>query len=115
MGNTNTLSDNQSLAVAGQILEQLGGQRFIAMTGARNLVGGGESLSFRVGRNDRGVTHVRITLEPCDLYRCEFLKIRGTRPPQTLADVPNVFADQLRDVFTAQTGLETSLGTMGRA
>jgi hypothetical protein len=100
------------MQVAQTILAQLGGNRFIAMTGARNLVSdahcGRGSLSFKVGRNERGVTHVRITLQSNDLYRVESLKVRGLNIA-TVADVSGVYADQLRATFTAQTGLATSL------
>jgi len=36
------------LTVANTILEQLGGRKFIAMTGARNFVGDFSGLSFRL-------------------------------------------------------------------
>jgi hypothetical protein len=100
------------MQVAETILAQLGGQRFVAMTGARNLVGEANrdrgALTFKVGRNARGVTHVRITLTDADLYRVETLKVRGG-VVATLADVQGVYADKLRQVFTAATGLDTSL------
>lgn len=98
--------------IAQTILAQLGGNKFLAMTGARNLVGDAHcergSLSFKVGKNANGVTHVRITLTTADLYRVESLKVRGMTIA-TLATADGVYADQLRATFTAQTGLDTSL------
>lgn len=100
------------MQVAQTILAQLGGQRFVVMTGARNLVSDAHCergcLSFKVGKNAKGVTHVRITLQADDLYRVETLKVRGmTITP--VADVRGVYADKLRATFTAATGLDTSL------
>jgi hypothetical protein len=100
------------MQVAQTILAQLGGNRFIAMTGARNLVSDAHcergSLSFKVGRNGKGVTHVRITLTDADLYRVETLKVRGLNIT-TLDTANDVFADQLRAAFEGMTGLATSL------
>ena len=103
-----------NLQVAQTILQQLGGGRFVAMTGSKDFVGSENGLSFRVGRNDKGITHVRITLTAMDDYQCEFLKIRGASV-KPIAFRDGVYADQLQEVFTSKTGLYTSLGTMGRA
>jgi hypothetical protein len=43
------------LTVAKTILAQLGGERFVMMTGATNFVGGADSLAFRVGSNPKRV------------------------------------------------------------
>jgi hypothetical protein len=60
------------------ILTQLGGNKFLAMTGASNLLGGENVLSFKIGRNPAKVSHVRITLTAMDDYQVEFLNIRGS-------------------------------------
>ncbi|MFA7291893.1 MAG: hypothetical protein WC023_06550 [Rhodocyclaceae bacterium] len=95
------------MQTAQTILQQLGGNRFCAMTGATNFVGREDGLSFKVGRNAKRVTHVRVTLTPADLYEVEYLAIRGTtiRP---VAKSEGVYADMLRDDFTRETGLYTS-------
>lgn len=97
-----------TLQVANTILAQLGGNRFVAMTGAKNLLGSERGLSFKVGTNAKKVTHVRIGLEPSDEYTVEFLTIRGTNIKRT-ALREGVQVAELRDVFTAETGLYTSL------
>lgn len=118
--------------IAMTILSQLGGNKFRAMTGATNFLDLGESeakearpehdapavaarlggIAFKLGRF-AGVktTHVRVTLSHSDLYTMEFLNVRGYNM-KTLATVGGLYAEQLREVFTRQTGLETSLGTM---
>lgn len=97
------------MQVAQTILAQLGGNRFLVMTGARNLVGRPDGLSFKVGSNAKKVSHVRVTLEASDLYTVEFLSIRGTQAPRTLARRAGVYADSLQAVFTTETGLDTRL------
>ena len=106
------------LRVAETIAEQIGGPA-LYMIGARNLVGSGPEadhrgrLSFKVGRNARKVTHVRITLEPTDLYTLEFLRVPSLRArdltPETLSTVEGVYFDQLRPVIERETGLRTHL------
>ena len=70
------------LTAAKTILEQLGGEFFVAMTGAKNLVGTEDSLTFEVGRNPKHVSHVRVTQTPGDLYAVTFFR-RG-KAPQSL-------------------------------
>ncbi len=90
------------------ILEQLGGNKFIAMTGAKNFVGGKKSLSFKIGDNCKKVTHVRITLSDKDLYDMEFLKIRGIKV-SVLNKSEDLCFDSLQKVFTLHTGMYTHL------
>src|SRR5262245_2414128 len=56
------------LTVPKTILEQLGGNDFIARTGATAFISTEDSLTFRAGRNSNSVSHVRITLTATDLY-----------------------------------------------
>jgi len=102
------------MTIANTILAQLGGNKFIAMTGAKNLIGGANYLSLqmpttRIARN--GINCLRVTLTPADDYKVEFIKIRGMNI-KTVSEFDGIYADMLRDLFTRETGLETSLGTM---
>ena len=65
------------MTVARSILDQLGGARFVAMTGARELVGSADSLTFKIGVNPKRVRQVRVTLTPADLYSVTFFRIGG--------------------------------------
>ena len=94
---------------AGETLKQLGGNKFIAMTGAKNFTVGKEGLAFKIGRNAKAVNYVVIQLNGKDLYDMKFQK--GTRVLKTANDV---YGDQLQKMFTKHTGMYTSLGTMGR-
>ena len=100
------MSTNKEIAET--ILRQLGGNRFIAMTGASSFSYGDRCLTFRIGKNEKKVKAVRITLEPSDTYRMEFMAIRNLEV-KTLSDASNVYCDNIREVFMNHTGLYTSL------
>ena len=95
--------------VATKILEQLGGNRFLAMTGSKNLVNHGNALSMKFPKpRGRQVNYLKITLEPADMYTMEFGYIRGLN--YTPHDpITGVYARELQEIFTAKTGLDTHL------
>jgi hypothetical protein len=105
------------MTTAKTILEQLGGGRFIAMTGAKDLVGGASDLSFRLKPCDykkkiagKAITHVRITLTDADDYKVEALNCSIKTGIQVLATETNVYCDTLQDAFLRMTGLMTRFG-----
>ena len=92
------------------ILKQLGGNKFIAMTGAKNLATGGnkKNLSFSIGRNSKGVTHVMIKLTSMDTYEMEFINMRGAKR-KVIKKVKGVYGDMLPKIFQKYTGMRTRL------
>ena len=100
------------MRVAKTIQKQLGGKA-LYMLGAKNLVGGDNYLSFRIGRNSKGVNYVKITLNPKDLYDVEFGAVRGMNY-KVKSVVKDIYADMLHKAIEDHTGMYTSLGTMGR-
>lgn len=94
------------MEAAKTILEQLGGRRFIIMTGTHNLVAGKNELTMKLRRNSCGASHLRVTLTPLDLYRMEFIKVRKGEP-HTVTSFDGIYADQLQDIFESITGLYT--------
>lgn len=95
--------------VAATILEQLGGSRFIAMTGAKDFVGSSESLMFRLPAGAKGrINKVYITLEPYDTYTLGCFNVRGASVT-TVAIESMLYANQLQTAFTRMTGLDTHL------
>ncbi len=98
------------IAVAAVILEQLGGRRFLAMTGAKHLLAHPSALSFRLPSSfaRKRINFVRIELNVMDLYNITFSCVRGTEIVHE-EQLRNVDCEQLRGVFTSTTGLETSL------
>lgn len=108
-----------ALEVAKTILATLGGNRFVAMTGAKHMLGDASELTFKLpgGNFSNGVNFVRIRLEASDTYTVEFWKI-GRAPSFKMTEIAKaegVYSDALRAVFERHTGLATSLGTMGGA
>ena len=101
------------LKVAETILAQLGGGRFIAMTGAHNFVGSSYSLTFRIPKAREGINGVRIELQGDDTYSVHFLRVRGAQWIK-VEGLAGVYADMLRDVFSRATGLALSLGPTRR-
>ena len=103
------IKESSGKQIAQTILQQLGGNKFIAMTGAKNLGFTNKGIQMKIGRNAKGVTHVIIDLDRGkDLYNIEFVKIRGVKRT-TVKKLKGVYADQLGKIFTKYTGLRTSL------
>ena len=67
-----------------------------------------KSLHMRIGKNSKGINHVKITLMPDDTYKMDFGRIRKL-DYKVVRSVTGVYAEALRDVFTEVTGLYTSL------
>lgn len=106
------LPRSADLDVANTILAQLGGPRFLAMTGAKGLVGGPAALSFKLPRGAKdGINAVRVVLDASDTYTVAFLKVgrRGTYSVKTIAETSGVYGDGLQALFTSRTGLHTHL------
>jgi ribosomal protein L5 len=92
------------------VLKQLGGNKFIMMTGAKNFVQDAKKrmIGFKIGRNSKSINYVRITLNGMDTYDMEFLRIRGGKVT-VVKEVKGVYNDQLQSIFTKYTGLYTHL------
>jgi hypothetical protein len=95
---------------AEEVLRQLGGRRFIAMTGANSFVKDKEkrSIVFKIPKGGNGINYVKITLNGSDTYDIEFIKMRSGN--MTIVNTANdIYAEQLQEVFTENTGLYTHL------
>ncbi|ECG0550712.1 hypothetical protein BSD57_24480 [Salmonella enterica subsp. enterica serovar Enteritidis] len=97
--------------IAAEILKQLGGRKFIAMTGAKQLISlekGG--LIFKLPSNFAlsGINLVKIELDPSDTYSVYFYKSRGASLKE-VKTMTMIYCDQLQEVFTDVTGLNTYL------
>lgn len=107
-------SDYQ-LAIARTILGQLGGNRFVAMTGARQFVALEapglqfdlpEDSCFSIGR----ICRMQVRLDPCDTYTVTALAREGSRSGYCeVSSQSGVYCNILEGVFTEMTGLFTRL------
>ena len=96
-------------AVATAIIAQLGGRRFMAMTGTRHFLVTGDGVQFRIGRGAlHGITLVTIALTPMDTYRVRFYRTRGVTST-LVEELDDVYCDTLRSAFTRVTGFDTRL------
>lgn len=96
--------------IANTILAQLGGSRFIIMTGAKNLIflnekRGGLQFSLKAKK----INKVRIILNDNDLYDIEFGFYASRKFTYSVVkSVENIGAEQLVNIFEETTGLFTS-------
>ncbi len=98
--------------VAQTILQQLGGNKFLAMTGAKNLTYGTNKeglpqLSFKFPMS-KVANYCSIILQANDTYTMQFTKIRGTNFT-ALKPIEGLYDDMLASCFEGMTGLRTSL------
>ena len=96
------------MSIAGIILEQLGGGRFIAMTGSKNFVDCGNALSMHLTRNRVGAKFLKIELKGDDTYTMTFSKLKNNSLV-VLKEFDMIYNDQLQEIFTSVTGLYTRL------
>ncbi len=99
-----------NMQVAKTILEQMGGNQFIAMTGAHHLAGSKNTLHFSF-KGSRKTNKCKITLNGVDLYDVEFFKLnlRAADPCPLINSYNNIYCDQLQGIFEKATWLYTSL------
>ena len=95
--------------VARIIWEQLGGNKFRVMTGAKNLLNTGDGLAMRIGRNSSNSNYLKITLNSMDTYDMTFAKLTKMGELKSVSEYNNIYNDMLTDIFTSHTGMYTSL------
>jgi len=91
-------------------INQLGGHRFIAMTGAKNFVFDrkNSTLTFQIGRGAKNaVNYVKVRLNGLDLYDVSFYRKWGTNF-RLIVQETDLYFDQLQPIFTENTGFYTS-------
>ncbi len=91
---------NDDMAIANEIRNQIG-QMGLTMMGAKNFIGGSDHLQFKIGRNAKRVTHIRITLDASDTYTVRFTRV-GRAPKYTiteLGEVEGVYVSDLRAIL----------------
>lgn len=96
------------MEVATTILNQLGGRRFVMMTGSKNFIAKSNGLTMKLSRNQSGANYLSIELTPRDTYKMTFSSIRNFNIT-TKKVMDDVYCDQLQSMFTHVTGLYTRL------
>lgn len=109
-----TTTNEQATSVAKDIIRYLGGNKFIAMTGANNFTSLRDDMGgvvFRIGRNKGPhgtVSHVRVILNYDDSFTMTFIRVRGVKVTEVQKFV-GLYCDQLEDTFKEVTGMATRL------
>lgn len=110
------------------IVEQIGGNKFLAMTGSKFQYYGHNKLGYvylmiKLTKNQSKAQYLKIQLNGLDLYDLTFSRIKKTLTPLakelgikvydeeviTVKEYKDVYADMLQDIFTSMTGLYTTL------
>ena len=113
----------EGMEIGKEILRQLGGGRFVAMTGAKHIgfCTKTNSLSMKLTRNKLGAQWLNIRLTSMDDYTMTFTKEKKKHETLggikfctkseliTLKEIEGVYCDQLQEFFTRETGLDTHL------
>ncbi len=98
--------------VAQTILSQLGGNRFIVMTGASKFVGSPDTLYFHLPRGSAKdkINHVAVKLNAMDTYDMTFSNFSARKlTVKPVTEFAGAYAEDLRRLFESATGLYTSL------
>ena len=98
------------MSVAKEILSQLGGNRFVSMTGAKNFGDVGNGLAFQIPAKltKNRINAVKVVLDPSDTYTVKFLRITS-KELKTVSEHNMIYCDQLVELFESETGLYTYL------
>jgi formate-dependent phosphoribosylglycinamide formyltransferase (GAR transformylase) len=95
-----------SNAIATTIAQQLGGNKFIAMTGASFMADGNTLIVKFKGSRIANIMYV--TLNSMDLYDVKICKYRGLNV-KVIKEVEGAYNDMLCPIFEQTTGLRTKL------
>ena len=102
------------------ILEQLGGSKFLAMTGANHLLSDRNTLRMNLPKNASKANRLWITLNANDTYTMNFFRFTAGKLNKktftwtedkkvNVKEFKGVYCDMLQDIFTSVTGMYTHL------
>lgn len=108
------------MTVGGIVVNQLGGSKFFAMTGAVALFADNKGLCLTIPRNKSKANRLLITLNADDTYTMRFFRYTAPRlnhktmmyTEEKSTDItvyPQVYCNQLQSLFTQATGMHTYL------
>ena len=94
------------MTIANEILNQLGGNKFIAMTGAACYSDGNTLVAKFKGSRVANIMYV--TLNEMDTYDVKICKFKNL-DVNVVKEVKGAYSDMLKSIFENTTGLRTSL------
>ena len=103
--------------IANTILQQLGGHKFVVMTGVKQLIADdvheNPALRMNLSRNATSANRLTISLMPDDTYTMEFyrqeIKKDWSVKRTEIEKREGVYCDMLQDIYTEVTGQYTYL------
>lgn len=106
------MNKDYSKTIANTIYQQIGGNRFKTMTGAKSFVIIDSGLQFdlpnRFAKN--GINRITVKLDPSDTYTVTAFKLcRKSMVLSKMEEESMIYCDMLEDIFTSFTGLVTRL------
>ncbi len=99
--------------IAKTILQQIGGRRFVAMTGSKGFTDMGNGLRMSLARNKTSANRLDIIYDAgTDLYNMRFYRKTFSKKTfeskaKDIETHEGIFFDMLEEVFTQVTGLYT--------
>jgi len=125
---TQTVQDKIKIGDHRIIAEQIGGNKFLTMTGSKFQYYGYDDLGYvylmiKLSKNQSKAQYLKIQLNGLNLYDLTFSRIKRTLTPLAkelgikvydeeiviAKEYKDVYADMLQDIFTSVTGLYTRL------
>ena len=127
------------MTTATTIFNQLGGNKFVVMTGAKYMVSSENGLTFQIGKNASKANLVKVTTNGNDTYNLQFWKkgrevnsillivkyveqglndeqikikvdeAQKKAEPKMLKEYSGIYSDQLQELFTEYTKMYTKL------
>lgn len=124
----NTAQNQVKIGDHRTIAEQIGGNKFLVMTGSKVKYYGYDKngyvyLMIQLSKNQSKAQFLKIQLNGKDLYNMEFLRVKKTlnkeysaigikiydETIETIKIYEDVYCDQLQEIFTDITGMYTRL------
>jgi hypothetical protein len=100
------ISGNRDAEIVSEIISELGGNQFAAMTGAEFARNG--SMLVVKFKGSTKFNYMTIALNGRDLYDVVFMKVRAGKVSNETR-LEDIYAEDLRAVFEKSTGLRTSV------
>ena len=94
--------------IAGTIIDQLGGSKFMIMTGSKNFLSTATGILFHIV-GCKKYNRCQIKLTNRDDYDVMFFRLTSRLDIVSKKVLNGVFCDGLQDIFTSETGLLCSL------
>jgi hypothetical protein len=108
------------MEIARTILNQLGGNKFLVMTGAKNLMALDNGLKMTLPKNMSKANRLEIKVNGMDLYDIRFYHFTEPKvdfktmeyheaKTKEIQSFKDIYCDQLQEIFESATGMYTKL------